>query len=67
MKKAIYDEMLSYHNGYILALEDVLEDYKRLISSGAFTGQSLILKVRGSLDDAKRSRETFVFQNEVSE
>jgi len=60
MDKKTYAEMLAYYNGYILALEDVLSDHDALVRAGSLTASKLTLKVRGSLDDAKRSRENLI-------
>jgi hypothetical protein len=65
MNKNTHAEMLAYHNGYILALEDVLNDHDALVRSGNLTASRLALQVRGSLEDARRSREALLSQ-EVS-
>lgn len=60
MNGKTYREMLMYHNGYILALEDLKKDIDRFVRSGTYTGERMRAQIQSTLADAKRSRETVI-------
>ena len=59
-----YREMIQYHNGYILALEDIKSDMERFIRAGTYTGERMRAQIQGTLADAKRSREALIKIND---
>lgn len=56
--------MVAYHQGYILALQDILDDYARLVRSGTFTRERFHAEIKSSLAQAQRSLGRVVAEKE---
>ena len=66
--KAIVDEgMIPYHQGYILAVQDLLDDYARMMRSGTYTRERFHAQMKSSLRQAQLSLGRIVSEKEKSD
>lgn len=57
-------EMVAYHQGYILAIQDLLDDYGRMMRSGTYTRERFVAEMKSSLRQAQRSLGRVVSEQE---
>ena len=61
--KAEMNEVIPYHQGYILAMQDILNNMARMTRSGMYTRECLRAEIQDSLDSARASLEACVRLN----
>lgn len=57
MRADDFQALMSYHNGYILALEDLQRDIERFNRSGIATRERILSQIRSSRREAIQSQK----------